>query len=854
MWRGVAARFSPEELRTHAHDLLGVGVSHRADVEDKLGATRRITVTVRAESIHTEHLRTRAGDSVVFGGQALEQEGRYRTRGVSGSVGFAVGGKGVLPGAGFLEAEVKVGAEAGRAVTTGVQTVDRDIRRVQARTGDPGHPGAPGPGDGEELVHRLQLRIEIHTDTELPEPVADRLGGRPGTRRRRPEATLTTADVDIETAPESAGAAPDRRASHVSARSVVPRHFLEPGPPPGDPGTEPAQPDVIHRVRIVGAHRAEPGPLELFLARRFQGVAFPGLAGVAEWAPTATLARQTAHGHVHRVRGPAPAVPAGFEPTGDRGLDLQLSLAQRNVRNKVDALFNGTLNLLPTTPGPALFLSARARVIRPAARPAGTPVRYFALGFPENATEHESNDKASRSLVREFTLSGGNSVAAGPNERRTALETITETAGGTGDYTERGRSHEQPSMEFELAVDVGIHGEDTALELSPLRKFTGLMPVRWAMEGHDLFPSRFAHPSSVTVQVDHQDLALSVQSASALAPDEGAIHLLADTHGPGLDADLASAARSVAVRTGRPVRLALVRHDGAGLETGLEYRLFDPDQAVHGAAEEAWAGYRLLAAAAEAESLAALDTARRLAAESAGQAVAAGQHFVDAAELRSSLPGTTTAAHAVDALWQATDSGFAIPAGHRDLALAQRAPVIRGTARLAVGGAIAADGGRTLRGLTLPRGELADAVAGRLIGLGPSLPAHVLVEGPDGAALAEAISRGHHTARHRTPPGTEAGGDSRIPPPITVIGTRAVAARGPGRIALTGWLAPLVNGFAPPRPGREGWAVYRDGVAVALSTRAARSRNATELIAALEPPESPGSPARRGRRPEGRTE
>ena len=384
VWRAITARYDAEAVRTHLHDLLGVGIIHRAEIPVNsllplaAGRTRRLTIIVVGTAKELRHVRTRANDSVTFGGQALAQHGHDSETSFRGGLSVNLDGRYTANQRSYLETALSVGVDGETSVTTGTEEVVRDIRR------------SAGSGGSEEFAGELGLKVEIFADTEQIEPL-----------RRAVQYNSWVASLLAQSATADAGPhAPlvtfvSDPSTPATTRLVVPRPLTRLVPPSNQRITPP-----VLAARLV--RELEPLLLDNELRSKLLALQFPGLELVARWAPTTTLPPSLADSHVRRQE---PAQVSGLLPTTDQGLRMLQALGNRYVRNNVADLFGQKLSL-SSTAGSAITLGARSWVLRRMG-PAGN---YSGLAFTEEA--QEPTVVLGGGLERRVTLAvgGGNAM------------------------------------------------------------------------------------------------------------------------------------------------------------------------------------------------------------------------------------------------------------------------------------------------------------------------------------------------------------------------------------------------------------------------------------------------------------
>ncbi|WP_228563920.1 hypothetical protein [Catenulispora rubra] len=562
-WRGIATAFDPEELKTHPHDLLNTGITHRVEVPGRYGSTRRFTVRVRAQHMDTDHIRSRDQDAVTLGGQSLKQTSESRNQGWDFSIGAGAGGQFTRDGAGGGTPFAALKWGTGRETTAGNQAVVRDIRRATAAAGS------------EEFLHQLDVSIEIYADTELPVPLNHL--DRPGVGAVAPAPLVSIRTVHDGTA----------QPPRVTLRTVVPRHLTEQrrhgDPLPPAPQANRVPPPAVELL-APGEH-GRPGGLEYFLASNLQALTFPDLEHVAAWAPTASLGRGEAAPFVNgrpRAGGGGPAAPHldRYAPTTDQGVRMTSSLANRNVRDNTRDLFQGTFEL----PGPGdtpMRLGVETGVIRPV----GEPSMYLGLTFTERADEPFFSEEHSSGWTANMTFGGNTADGAGIPDFHRGVSKGRENEATTGDYVEFNRQFTQDSYTYRGRVSYIVDGpaNGTALRIRSHQDFEGLLPNDWAVLAAQEYPAQVVHPHAFALPDDQAARDVRVGQIAAGRRDRPAdetIHLVADLNGgTGIDA-FRQAARQLAVEQNRTVDLAVVHYRG-DVADHLEHHVFEADEPSH---------------------------------------------------------------------------------------------------------------------------------------------------------------------------------------------------------------------------------------------------------------------------------
>ncbi|WP_194910521.1 hypothetical protein [Catenulispora rubra] len=574
-WRGIATVFDPEELKTHPHDLLNTGITHRVEIPGDLGSTRRFTVRVTARHVYSDHIRSRDNGAVTLGGQSLKQSSESRNRGWEFSAGGGIGGQFTKDGAGGGTPFAALKWATGRETTTGNQAVVRDIRRATAA------------GESEEFLHHLNVTIEIHADTELPEPL-NRIHWH-GTADQAPAPLVT-----IRTIAGDGAATPQ-----VTMRTVVPQHLTEPLRTGEQP---PPRPDQIPRptVELLAADATStPGMLDYFLASSPQALTFPDLEHVAAWAPTASLGHGEAAAFVNRGpqagrgrssadpstgRGPVAPYLDRYAPTTDDGVRMTSSLTNRNVRDNTRDLFEGTFEL-PGAGDAPIRLGVQTGVIRPI----GASNKYAGLTFTERADEPFFSEAHSKGWTTGLTFGGGTTDGAGVPDFYRGSTSGRENEATTGDYVEFNRQFDQISYTYGGKVAYVVSGppQGSTLRIQSHKDFEGVLPENWALLAATTYPSQVAHPHAVVLSDDPADRAVQMDQLITQTSDGAAeepLHLVADLNGQtGIDTFL-RAARQVALERNRTVDLAVVHYRG-DVADRLQHHVFESDDRSHRVAE-----------------------------------------------------------------------------------------------------------------------------------------------------------------------------------------------------------------------------------------------------------------------------
>jgi hypothetical protein len=600
IWRSIEGKFNPAELKAHPHDLLGVGMTHRVEVPKWPGSTRRVTISVKAEAQGFEHIRTRDRGQVHIGGQALEQTSDSRTSAVTTKIGASTTGMYTNDGHNYGAAEAGANWEHESSNETGEVIVARDIRRAavvglseNSRTA----------GEGEEFANGLKVRVEIHADVELPEPFRRAQEFGVSDQKHQPV-------VWLETSPG--------RENLVTMRSVIPRHFAEPGPPPKPAAARPAQPvptggrstprpgpvagassrpgtvpvggdssnsrpGPAPRVSVTLAPRSEarPGMLEAELGRNMQGLSFPDLAHVADWAPSANLSRGDVEKFTGRDGGPMPPRLANYAPTSDRSVFLNSSLSNRNVRNNVEQVFRHEFPL-PANGRDPLLMGVRVGVIRPV----GEPGRYDGMTFKEQADEPTFLHDTSTSWSGTVNAGGGaGHFLLAPDIGNPGVERASMAEGDSGDYVEFNRTYGGMSHVYGGDVSYFVKGpHDFAVKVDASGQFHGLIHETRAAQAAEKFPGQVVHPKAHLIPPDGATRTTVtgqlVNDVSTPPTKEDPLRLFADLTDPADRAGFLDTARDLSTRVRGPVDIALV-HYANGRTDHLEHFLFDPADGRH---------------------------------------------------------------------------------------------------------------------------------------------------------------------------------------------------------------------------------------------------------------------------------
>jgi hypothetical protein len=580
VWRSITHKFDTGELKTHPHDLFGTGLTHHVVLPGPLGSTTRVTVRAAAERADTDHLRSRDRAAVTFGGQALKQDGTQERSGYDVTVFASADGQFTPDAVVGLAGHAEITWSAGLERTTGAETVERDIRRaaaaVRPQGGDPlpiaadetdeqrrlREARAPMAGEGEEFAHKLGLTIEIHAGRDYPDPLTGFASTTVSASAPPPLVTLRTG-ADAHGAP-----------THVSLRTVVPRHLTESGPPPAGPSAPAPAPAV--RASAPG-ERIYPGILEHDLAGRMQALAFPDLEHVADWAPAVTLPRAKAGAYLDAA-GPSrthagPPRLGHYAPHTDLGARLAATLANRNVRDNAPDLFRG-LFALPSPHGEPVRAAVR---IEGVLRPTGPPAKYNAMTFTERATEPTFSEVAGSGWALAGSLGATTADGAAIPDLTRATRTEVETAANIGDYVEYNRLYSQTAYTYGGAVTYVLTGpHDWSVKVESARRFEGLLPEAWAAEAARDHPTRVVHPLAVPLSADPVARAGQITPLVYALPPDGQPHrLVADLNGTATADDYLRSASDLAGVTWRPVELALVHYRGQTPDR-LEIRVVEP--------------------------------------------------------------------------------------------------------------------------------------------------------------------------------------------------------------------------------------------------------------------------------------
>jgi hypothetical protein len=210
------------------------------------------------------------------------------------------------------------------------------------------------------------------------------------------------------------------------------------------------------------------------------------------------------------------------------------------------------------------------------------------------------------------------------------------------------------------------------------------------------------------------------------------------------------------------------------------------------------------------------------------------------AEHRDDLSGLAPR-DALDAAWQRTPSGFALPRDNADLANAMHGTQHRDTLTISIGGAPTATGDYSIRGSVTSRDRLASDLIDKLAESSSTdpIPRRIFLSGDDSAALAQAITAENQrrtTANQALPADTA---PAAVLPPIDVIGIRGTVTHLNGGGGWTDWVAGLGDRVLNQGADTPGLIVYRDGQPLRL----APYPDLASLLAAFDaPPKLPHRP------------
>ena len=224
---------------------------------------------------------------------------------------------------------------------------------------------------------------------------------------------------------------------------------------------------------------------------------------------------------------------------------------------------------------------------------------------------------------------------------------------------------------------------------------------------------------------------------------------------------------------------------------------------------------------------------------STGTAHATGTAQTATAEHRDDLSGSATPQAAVQAAWQSTPSGFAVPRDNTDLANAMQRPQQHETLTVSIGAPPNAAGNYSIRGAAATRDEMAAAIIEQLAASPDPVPRRIFIEGDNSAALARAISAENQrrTAANQALPA--GGAPAAVLPPVDVVGVRGTVAQLTDGGTWTGWVTGLGDRFLNQGANSPGLVVYRNGRPVRL----APYPDLASLLAALDaPPKVPRRP------------
>ena len=786
-WRAITATYDAEAVRTHLHDLLGVGIIHRANIPVSslltLAGVRRVTIVVTGAARELRHVGSRDSDSVTFGGQALAQHGHDSENSLSGGLSVNLDGRYSANQRSYLEGTMSAGAEGETSVSIGSESVVRDIRR------------SAGSGPSEEFVGELGLRVEIFADTEQIEPL----------RKARAQATsvrrnLQTASRPVRynnswwaswlAEPTAADAGSAALVTLVSgtdalatARLVIPKSLTTAGPPDRQRITPAVLPPL---GGMPQAHL-----LDYELGKRFLALQFPDLEWVARWAPTTTLPRRDAHS---RFESHAPATVTSLSPTTDQGHRMLQALGNRFMRDNVAGLFTQRLSLTETA-GIAITLGARSGVLKRLSVSAGD---YSGLIFREEA--EEPTVVVGGTSARRVTLAagGGNAnVSSVPEFLVRERQSGRSFRGFNGDYREFNESFRNRAYLYggPISYDItGPHGYH--LTILSGGQFSGLLLEPWAMQLAQDFPSRVVHPYATELPAE-QDARTRLIEELLKRParadgenlaDGEPVRLLADAEG---DSESIEAARSLAVRLeGRAsVQLAVAdaswkSHQGQlrryffsadnlhveGRRAyqdllALRTRLQDLERRAAALADQPDTSVGAPAGPPAATGSSAVadgpgeDRQQQLAAvakeidknreqqkereekhkESVVAALTLGDEDTDAAELSRPLVRSAGAEDPLNTAWQAVGAALVLPSNSYDVARARQLPSFPEVTNVLISGVWTSTGTLSIRGRELSVAELAGQIADRLMSE-VVVRSQVVLYVPNGEDLARTLS------------------------------------------------------------------------------------------------------------------
>jgi hypothetical protein len=734
VWRAITARYDSEAVRTHLHDLLGVGIIHRAEIPVSsllplaAGRTRRLTIMVTGTAGRLTHVRSRVKDAVTFGGQALEQRGHDSE--ASFRAGLSVNFDGRYSGnrRSYLQAALGVGADGENIVSTGSEDVTRDIRRSA---------GGGKDSASEEFGGELGLRVEIFADTEQIEPLrrvvqynswlASALD-RSGAADAGPAAALVTFASDPSTP--------------ATARLAIPRSLTRLAPT----GRQGIPPEVVLPPAFTVPARH---PVDFELGGRLLALQFPDLDWVARWAPATVLPLSLAESH---VSDQTPAKVDILGPTTDEGQVMLHALGNRYVRNNVAALFRHQL-LLTDSNDNTIFLGARSHVLRRLG-PAG---HYSGLSFREEAQE-PTVVLSGRSESRVTLATGGGSAqfSSVPEFLAPEWQSGRSFRGFNGDYREFNESFRDRAYLYggHIAYDISRVG-GYYLTVESGGQFTGLLLEPWARQLAEEYPSRVVHPYATELpasQDERSELIERLGRHPARADGERLergepVRLLAD---PGLDADrdeFIDSARSLAIRLGdRIVDLSVLTSDGTGRTVQLKHFVFGPEGSTYKDDSEAYQRWLQLRKASQqlgqrrrelaaqlrdgaserlAEELETADQDVRknieeqdkefaLHRRSVRSAKRRGEQSTMSAENQGALVRPPTGTDPLDTAWRAVGPTLVLPSAPADMTMARELSTFADVTNVLIGGGRTAADGFVVRSRELTTAELASQIFDRL--------------------------------------------------------------------------------------------------------------------------------------------
>ena len=743
IWRAITARYGAEAVRNHLHDLLGVGIIHRAEIPVNSlvplrgGRTHRLTIVVTGAIVTPgdtaeglRHERSRAKHLVTFGGQALMQSGRDSEALFRGGLSVNIDGRYTANRRSYLETALGVGLEGETSTSIGTESVARDIRR------------SVGSAGAEEFSGELSLKVEIFADTEQIEPIRRAVQynawlpswlPRPAAADTGSAAPLVALTSDLDT--------------RATAQLAIPKSLTT----LARPGHQRTGTASSVEVKMMSGARL----LDRQLGKRLLALQFPDLQQVARWAPTTMLPRGLAISHALRNE---PALVSSLSPPTDQGVRMLQVLSNRYVRNNVNDLFSGRLSL-SAADGSAITVGATSGVLRRLG-PGGD---YSGLSFREEAEEPTVVLGGSSELRLTLAAGGGNATLSSvPEFLAPEWQSGRSFRGFNGDYREFNESFRTPAYPYGGLISYEIRGpHDYFLTVDSGGQFSGLLLEPWAEELAASFPSSVVHPFATELPADQGERDNAIRELADRPGGPEPMRLLADP-GPGGEADeFMESARWLAIDLGgdAEVDLAVVRYDGAGRALNLAHYIFRMVNNDEIDEKKASQDYRnqLRLMAMHALSVHNLDTAgsadaiagiqsdideadaelRRIAQRdlhrrSVERARDRGEQATGQAENTSSLAwsaGAQAGEDPLDQAWRVLRSALVLPASNTDLAQAQRVDAFDGTTNVFIGGSGRRDLDTFLiRDRRMTTAELAREIVKQFIGLGLLRPYLVLHE------------------------------------------------------------------------------------------------------------------------------